>query len=222
MHLTEAQKTWIRRIRNYGIIAILLAAIAFAMYVTVCTARGKAASVFGYRVLRVETGSMEPSLHVGDCIIVKQCDPADLREGDIISFYSEQEDIRGMLVTHRIAEIRDDGSFITRGDANPVDDAMPAHAEQIVGKYIKKARIYEWLGSFASTRKLLMLLVLLPMTIVSIYEVRSLVRLGGEIKEEIAERDREEYEQRMREAIDAEKARLAAEHYQPEDEVKKQ
>ena len=222
MQSKEPKKITLRCIRNWAIVAVLLLAVGFSMYVTICTARGKPASVFGNRVLLVETGSMEPSLHVGDSIIIHSCDAADLKVNDIISYYSEQADIRGMLVTHRIREILEDGTFRTWGDANPVADELPVRADQILGKYIRKSAFYTWLGSFTDSRKLLMLLVLIPMTLVSLYELRSLVKIGGEVREEHKEEREEQrraaYEQRMREAIEAEKKRLAAEHYQPEPE----
>lgn len=207
------------------VLTILLGiAVCFSIYVTICTISGKPANIFGYSILRVETGSMEPTLHVGDCIIVQQCDPHTLAEGDIISYYSEESEIKGLLVTHRIEKVCNDGTFITTGDANPVSDRLAVKPENILGVYIRKSPFYMWLGSFADVKKLFLLLVLLPLTLVSIYELFSLVKIGKNVHEESkeeAELDaKKEYERRMREAIEAEKKRLAEENYQPdEDEV---
>ncbi len=215
-----------KRIGNIILIALVVIALGFSVYVTICTITGNPVSIFGYRVLRVETGSMEPTLHVGDYIISRSCDTSTLTEGDIISYYSEQSDIEGMLVTHRIQTVCEDGTFITRGDANPVSDSIPVKPDRILGIYVRKTAFYQWLGSFADSNKLFFLLVLIPLTLVSIFELRSFIRLSKKVheesKEEAEKQEQEDYEKRMREAIEKEKKRLEEEHYQPEDdEVKK-
>ncbi len=198
-----------------SVIAVLL--LAFVIYVMVCAARGKPVKVFGKSLLMVVTGSMEPSIHTGDFIIVESTDASALKEGDIISFYSEQSDIKGMLVTHRITEVTDDG-FITKGDANPVEDSISVPAKNVVGKYTGKARFFIWLYSFASPRKLLMILVIIPISAAAVYEVVTVGRLTRKAAEENRISAEERHEQLMREAIEAEKKRLEEEGYRPEDE----
>ncbi len=202
----------IRRVLNVILTLVLVAMIGFVAYVTMSAARGKAVSVFGRSVLVVVTGSMEPTLRVGDYIYIEKVQPSALTEGDIIAFYSEAFDINGMLVTHRIAEVCADGTFVTRGDANPVDDSVHVRPERIVGKYVGKARFFRWAGSFGSARKLLLLLVMIPTVIAAIYEIRTIANLGAKIHEEkkAAENERE---RAIREAIDREKERLAREGY---------
>ena len=207
------------RIANIIVAVITALALVFVIYVMVCTARGKAVNIFGKSVLRVVTGSMEPSIYTGEYIIVEKTDVSSLAEGDIISFYSEQSDIRGLLVTHRIVGKNSDGSFITRGDANPVDDSVPAAADSIVGKYKGKARFFIWLASFVNAKKLLLLLVVIPMTLISLYEAKTVVKIGREAarKEKLSPEERREAA--MREAIEKEKRRLEEIGYSPENEV---
>ena len=205
----------VKRVLNVILTMILVGMIGFVVYVTASAARGEVVSVFGRSVLVIVTGSMEPSLRVGDYIFVRRVDPSALAEGDIISFYSESSDINGMLVTHRITEVCADGTFVTRGDANPVDDNAHVRPERIVGKYVGKARFFRWAGSFGNTRKLLLLLVMIPTVIAAIYEIRTLAKLGAKIHEEkkAAEIGRE---REIREAIEREKERLAREGYTEE------
>lgn len=222
--LDDSDKKFFKDIGGIIIALLIAAAMCFSVYVTVCTVTGRTVTIFGYSVLRVETGSMEPALHVGDCIIVRQCDPKTLKEGDIISFWSDQEDIKGMLVTHRIKSVNSDGSFVTMGDANPVTDRVAAAPDKILGVYVRKSGFYMWMGSFADTNKIFLLLVMIPLSLISIFELRSVIKIGKKVKEEASEEDekkaREDYERRMREAIEAEKKRLEEENYQPEnDEV---
>ncbi len=206
------------RIANIITTVILVAAIIFTAYVMICAARNKAVDVFGKCVLRVVTGSMEPSIHVGDYILVEKTDTDKLAVGDVISFYSEQSDIYGMLVTHRIAGITDDHTFITRGDANPVNDSVEVRPERIVGRYTGKARFFIWVSSFADPKKILLICVMIPIGLVSIYELRTLAKLSREVSRKKQEDAAEHKQQLIREAIEKEKQRLAEEGWQPEEE----
>lgn len=207
------------RISNIIVAVITAIALAFVIYVMVCSARGKAVNVFGKSILRVVTGSMEPSIYTGEYIIVEKTDVSSLSEGDIISFYSDQSDIRGLLVTHRIVGKNSDGSFITRGDANPVDDSTAADPDKIVGKYKGKARFFIWLNSFVDAKKLLLLLVVVTMTCISLYEAKTVVKIGMEAAAKEKLTPEEKHEAAMREAIEKEKRRLEEIGYSPENEV---
>ena len=206
----------LKRISSGAISVVTLILVVFVGYIMVCSARGKAVEVFGRCILKVVTGSMEPSLHVGDYIYVKKTDAEDLAPGDIISFYSEEQDINGKIVTHRIREINPDGTYITQGDASTISDRKAVRYDQIIGKYQGKARFYRWVGSFGDRKKLLLLFVVIPMTLIAFYEVRTIARLGIEIKREKA-LDAEEKERLIREAIDKEKERLAREGFKPDE-----
>ncbi|MBR1862910.1 MAG: signal peptidase I [Ruminococcus sp.] len=212
----EDQDSRAGRIANRIMTVVLILAVLFTAYVMSCAARGKPVEIFHRSILKVMTGSMEQSIHVGDYIVVKRTDPDELREGDIISFYSDQEDISGMLVTHRITEVRQDGTFVTKGDANPVEDSTVVARDRIVGKYTGRARFFIWVNTFASPRKLLLILVIIPISLISVYELRSLAKIGSEIAKE-KESPEDAKERLMREAIEKEKQRLMEEGYEPEE-----
>ena len=166
---------------------------------------------------------MEPSIHVNDYITVKSIDTAELQPGDIIAFYSEDEEIKGKLVTHRIAQINADGSFVTRGDANPVDDSLTVKPDQVLGKYTGKTRFFIWLGSFGSNmsfKKAMLILLMIVISLMSVFEIRSIARVGRELsKEKKAEAEKAKREL-IREEIEKEKLRLAEQGGVPE-EVRK-
>ncbi|MBR1724610.1 MAG: signal peptidase I, partial [Ruminococcus sp.] len=199
--------------RVLGVITAIL--LAFVIYVMVCAAEGKPVKVFGKSLLMVVTGSMEPSIRTGDFIVIESVDTSKLEVGDVISFYSEQSDIKGMLVTHRITEVTDDG-FITKGDANTVEDSIEVKSDKVAGKYVGKARFFIWLYSFTSPRKLLMLLVIIPVSAAAIYEVITVGRLTREAAELQYLTAEERHELAMREAIEEEKKRLRIMGYDPE------
>jgi len=100
-------------------------------------------SYFGYRFYHVLTRSMEPAFKAGDIIVVKLCGPEDVQVGDIITFnpspnpFSPSPDLDiTVYITHRVVRIID-GTFglwfITKGDANEIEDPLIA-AAQLVGK----------------------------------------------------------------------------------------
>lgn len=145
---------------------------------------------------------MEPSIHEGDYIYIKRTDTDSLKAGDIISFYSQDDRIKGEINTHRISEVLGDGTFVTKGDANKIEDSVTVQKDSIIGKYYGKLRFFKWLGSFASGKKLLMLLVILPTVCMAVYEVKTI----AEIK--IYSNREEEKEKLMREAVEKEVQRL--------------
>lgn len=216
---TEARPDRSSKIADIIIAVITIILLIFLIYVMSNAARGKAVEVFGRSILKVETGSMEPSIHVGDYIIIQTVDPESLVPGDVISFYSEQSDIYDMLITHRIVQRNSDGTFITQGDANPVSDSVIVRPERIAGIYTRKARFLIWVNSFFDARKMLLLLVMIMTLVIALYEVRSVMRLGKQAAGEAEEDKAARREEKMRAAIEAEKRRLEEIGYEPGKEM---
>ena len=129
----------IGKIGGWAALAAALIAAGLAVYISVCSARGVPAKLFGRSFARVMTGSMSPSISEGDYIIIKSGDLNELKKGDIITFYSEDPAIYGKLNTHRIIGVAQDGSYITKGDANAEADPVTVKRSKIVGKYAQIA-----------------------------------------------------------------------------------
>ena len=86
---------------------ILVAAILTVLPVTV-------PRFLGYEIYNVISGSTEPEIPVGSVVYVKETEPAEIEEGDVIAFTS-----MGTVVTHRVKQNRVvEGEFVTKGDAN--------------------------------------------------------------------------------------------------------
>ncbi len=107
-------------------------------------------SIFGYRFYNIQTGSMTPGnysrengfndgFYAGDMVIVKLCDPADVKKNDIITFMPG--DSSDVFLTHRVVEIKNELAgqpgtyFVTRGDANNTEDP-PISGAMLVGKKV--------------------------------------------------------------------------------------
>ena len=72
----------------FALVLLMLCAVWANIWID--KAAGREASVFGFRIYNVETGSMAPTLPVG-CYIVSRIpsDPTALRVGDIITFEAD-------------------------------------------------------------------------------------------------------------------------------------
>jgi signal peptidase I len=88
----------------------------------------------GLRFDAILSGSMSPSMNVGDLVVVTPTSADSMKVGDVIIFHSP---IGGNLVCHRIIAIsQEDGSLVfhTKGDNNEDPDPFNLEASSIVGK----------------------------------------------------------------------------------------
>lgn len=83
--------------------------------------------VFGYSFINVLSGSMEPTVSAGDLVICKEQDAYAIN--DPVLFEDQ-----GFLVLHRIAGVDETGAFITKGDANNVNDKVAIQPENVYGR----------------------------------------------------------------------------------------
>ena len=91
---------------------------------------GGVPTVFGFAGAAVVSGSMEPTISVGDFIVTKAQDGYFV--GDVVMYY---DSARGETVTHRIIAA-ENGWFVTQGDANNVPDDYSVPQSAIVGKVV--------------------------------------------------------------------------------------
>lgn len=82
-------------------------------------------SLFGYSIVTVLSGSMEPEFSPGDMLLIKA--QKDYEVGDIVTYEDQSS-----YVTHRIIE-EDQDSYLTKGDANNAPDGKRIPKENIYG-----------------------------------------------------------------------------------------
>ena len=95
------------------------------------------------------THPFEPTLHVGDLIIIQGVKPEEIKaapipEGDIIVFHQPYAD--GELIVHRaVADQTIDGKifFQTKGDGNASPDSTLVSEDNLVGKVVLRI---PWVG----------------------------------------------------------------------------
>ena len=119
--------------------SLVVIMIACTVLLVVLKFVGETPSVFGYNFYYILTGSMEPTVKVGDIILSKEAKPDELEVGDVVTFKGESGELRDKIVTHRIQSVyRENGQLyvVTKGDANTANDpAIRAEAIMSVMKY---------------------------------------------------------------------------------------
>ncbi len=83
----------------------------------------------------ITSESMMPRLHAGDVVIAVSQGDAPIAEGTIVVF---EDPVKGDLVTHRIVGVNPDGTYVTKGDANGINDVTPVPLANIrgVGRWV--------------------------------------------------------------------------------------
>ena len=89
--------------------------------------------LLGFQIYAALSGSMEPSYPVGSIIYVQKAEADQIQTGDVISFYLPEE--ADVVMTHRVTQINTESKeFITKGDANELEDEDPVAFNRLIGK----------------------------------------------------------------------------------------
>lgn len=142
--------------------------------------------IFGNKALIVKSGSMQPTIGVGDLIAVKnqpglvvpQNVPINkYSEGDIIAFKDGGNP--KIVTTHRIVsfEVKDNKIlYQTKGDANNSLDGKLVAEENIVGRADYSIKGLGKIFAFTKTRAGLMTMIIFPALMVIFIEAVTLIR----------------------------------------------
>lgn len=168
--------------------AVILVAALFAFTTLATRDTNQVASLAGYTPLTVASDSMAPTFRQGDLIVIRKCDPAKLKEGDIITFHTIINN-EYALNTHRISEIQDMGgvrSYVTKGDNNLIADVHMIADGDIVGKFVTKLPGVGKVMSFLSSSIGFLVVIVLPLLLFFIYQVYHLITVSIDLKKAIA------------------------------------
>ncbi len=190
------------------IVAIVIAAVC--TWISFVTQSGHGApSIFGIRLLSIQTESMSPTIKSGDLIIdtaVK--DPSKLKKKDVITYWTIIDGER-VLNTHRIVNIYDGGDYLifeTQGDNNSSVDPLTVHESEVIGKYQFRipglGKVFDYLQS----SKGFLLIVVIPVFIFFIFHLVQFFRVLFEYQNV---KNRIKYEQergRTEDLIEAQRA----------------
>lgn len=189
------KKVWITLV-NIISIGIIISAI-FILFLVIMTAPGKVPQIGGYTVLRVVTGSMAPTLGTDTLIVVQKTEPAEVKEGDIISFYSSDPALEGAVNTHRVLSIREESGvyyYTTKGDANNVADPYEASSVYLIGTVCFSSYVMGKLARLLANPLIFIPVILIPLAVILICDIARTIKIARRIA-------KEEEEEAVREAI---------------------
>ena len=179
------------KLLNRSVIVLAVVAIVLLSGPTVFMFVMQSALDTSYPFETVRTGSMVPTLNVGDLIVVQGIPASEVRNSDIIVFHSPPD--YSTLIVHRVIGIeiyQNQTYFSTKGDHNSVSDPWnPFPATNLVGKVIAS---YPGVGWFFITLDYIRPLLWVALIITAIITLLLFVRDNqkpkrGETPEPVAE-----------------------------------
>ena len=113
-------------------------------------------TIFGYRIFRVITGSMEPAYDVGTVIISKQMSANEIKVGDDIVYLGEYGEYSGKIIMHEVIAIDKDENgnnvnFHAKGLHNSSVEDPQIKANQIFGVVKVNSKILTILYELATS-----------------------------------------------------------------------
>jgi len=124
--------------------------------------------------------SMTPNINVYDVVVAVKTDPSKLKVGDVISFYTNEVNVNGLTITHRIYQIvEQDGGryFKTKGDYNQYVDKWTVRENDIVGKVILKLPQLGRIQFFLGSRGGWLIAILIPALAIIAYDIYKIIKL---------------------------------------------
>lgn len=167
-------------LRARGGLALFLLHLVLAAMLGFVGALGLSLSVprmFGYHFFTVLSGSMEPTLAVGDLVVEAPLPPLDARVGDVITFRSPEDPAR--LITHRVVRVRASGgiaSFVTKGDANTGTERWSIAEDGVVGRVSHRVPKLGYVTNRLGSRLGRLGLIVLPALLLGLYELKRIWR----------------------------------------------
>lgn len=202
---------------------VLLAVMMMIFTVISCTTFNRNdRSLFGFKMYIVNTDSMAATdFNAGSLIFVKEVNPLTLKEGDIITFMSQDTDSFGETITHKIRKVTTDAEgnpgFITYGTTTDTDDDTIVTYPYVLGKYQGNIPGLGTFFNFLKTTPGYFVCIFTPFMLIIVFEGVKFFNLFRRYKKEQmeemqAERDKIEAERlenaKMLEELKALKAQL--------------
>ncbi len=154
--------------------SIILVVVVAIVVVLLCP------RAFGYDILAVLSGSMEPTYHVGSVVYIdKNVDANQIEAGDAIAFYKEQN----VVATHRAIEVdKEKEQFITKGDANDSKDINPIPFSSLIGKAVFTIPLIGYVSIYIKTKIGIITACIVLSVVILLYAVPELLKPEAEEK----------------------------------------
>jgi len=130
--------------------------------------------LFGFHNVTILSGSMTPTLRVGDVIVERKVVATDIKIGDVITFPAPKA--HGKTYTHRVVSIKrrsdEKLAFVTQGDANPTSESWAVAADGTLGLAQFRIGKLGYITNRAGSKYGRLLLLVIPVILLGIYEFR--------------------------------------------------
>lgn len=203
---------------------VVLLAVSMMIFtvISVTTFNRNDRDFFGFKMYIVNTDSMAATdFSAGSLILVKEVDPATIKEGDIITFMSQDTASFGETITHKIRKLTTDAEgnpgFITYGTTTDTDDETIVTYPYVLGQYQSHIPGLGIFFNFLKTTPGYFVCIFTPFMLIILYEGLKFFNLFRRYKKEQmeemqAEKEKIEAEKlenaKMLEALRALKAQL--------------
>lgn len=149
-------------------------------------------SILGFRAFIALSDSMSATdFDAGDLVLVKEVDPATLKEGDIIAYISRSSASNGETTTHKIRRLTadEDGEpgFITYGTTTDTDDEGIVTYGDVLGVYRGHIPKVGRFIAFIKTTGGFITCILVPLFLIVLSQGVSCIRLLRTYRQEKAE-----------------------------------
>lgn len=184
-------KKVINIVKNILVWLVVILAVGMMIFtiISVTTFNRNDRHLFGYRAYVVTSDSMSKTdFDAGDLILVKNVDPATLKEGDIITYMSQNPESFGETITHKIRSITKDANgnpgFITYGTTTDTDDATIVTYPYVLGRYEKAISNVGTFFTFLKTTQGYFVCIFIPFMLLILYQGLNCIRLFRRYKRE--------------------------------------
>jgi len=215
----------IKSVFIWAIVALAVFMMIFTI-ISVTTFNRNDRDLFGYKAYIVNSNSMAATdFKAGDLVFVKETPASELKEGDIITFISQDSDSFGEVITHKIRKITTDANgnrgFVTYGTTTGEDDKTIVTDLYVLGKYTSHLKGVGTFFNFLKTPQGYFVCIFIPFMALIIYQGINCVRLFKRYKDEQNAQIKAERDEliRMKEELQALKSQIDSNTKENTDEV---
>ncbi len=129
--------------------------------------------MFGFHFVTILSGSMTPTLGVGDVVMERRIAPLQAKVGDVVTFKAPNKP--GETYTHRVVSIRIHGQraeFVTQGDANLSTESWSVPLNGNIGLARYHVPKIGYITNRAGSKFGRLALIVVPVLLLGLYEFR--------------------------------------------------
>lgn len=131
MALPSAQTT-----REWAVFTVVVGSRVYRAMLLTLVSIALAPLLLGWQPFVVQSGSMEPTIAVGDVALGRPFQADEKIEVGRVYMLRDPSVSEDRILVHRVVELRDDHKYTTAGDANAVTDATPVTPDDMRARAI--------------------------------------------------------------------------------------